>query len=99
MCVLLIILDEQFVQDFTLPRLSFFIVMGIISTILVSCLILGPEELSVEVPKLLLCSLEQIPYVIVPVGHPDLHKNALDNDSSMDYPLMSGSQGAQQNSI
>ena len=44
-------------------------------------------------------ALEQMPYAIVAVGHPDPRENARGGDSSMRDPLVSGSQGAQQYSI
>ena len=57
------------------------------------------EPLSTEVAQWLARSLEQMPYAIVAVGHPDPRENARGGDSSMRDPLMSGSQGAQQYSI
>ena len=57
------------------------------------------EPLSTEVAQWLARSLEQMPYAIVAVGHPDPRENARGGDSSMRDPLMSASQGAQQYSI
>jgi hypothetical protein len=57
------------------------------------------EPLSTEVAQWLARSLEQMPYAIVAVGHPDPRENARGGDSSMRDPLLSGSQGAQQYSI
>ena len=57
------------------------------------------EPLSTDVAQWLARSLEQMPYAIVAVGHPDPRENARGGNSSMRDPLSSGSQGAQQYSI
>ena len=54
------------------------------------------ESLSTEVAQWLARSLEQMPYAVVAVGHPDPRENARGGDSSMRDPLTSGSEGAQQ---
>jgi len=54
------------------------------------------ESLSTEVAQWLAHSLEQMPYAVVAVGHPDPRENARGGDSSMRDPLTSGSEGAQQ---
>ena len=54
------------------------------------------ESLSTEVTQWLAHSLEQMPYAVVAVGHPDPRENARGGDSSMRDPLTSGSEGAQQ---
>jgi hypothetical protein len=57
------------------------------------------EPLSTDVAQWLARSLEQMPYAIVAVGHPDPRENARGGDSSMRDPLTSGNQGAQQYSL
>ncbi|NLF52467.1 MAG: serine-rich protein [Leptolinea sp.] len=57
------------------------------------------ESLSTEVARWLARSLEQMPFAIVAVGHPDPRENARGGDSSMRDPLVSGGQSAQQFSI
>jgi hypothetical protein len=54
------------------------------------------ESLSTEVAQWLARSLEQMPYAVVAVGHPDPRENARGGDSSIRDPLTSGSEGAQQ---
>ena len=54
------------------------------------------ESLSTEVAQWLAHSLEQMPYAVVAVGHPDPRENARGGDSSMRDPLTSGNEGAQQ---
>jgi len=54
------------------------------------------EPLSTEVARWLARSLEQMPYAIVAVGHPDPRENARGGDAAVRDPLISSSQGEQQ---
>ena len=54
------------------------------------------EPLSTDVAQWLARALEQMPYAIVAVGHPDPRENARGGDSSQRDPLTSGTQSAQQ---
>ena len=57
------------------------------------------DPLSTEVAQWLARSLEQMPFAIVAVGHPDPRENARGGDSSLRDPLTSANQGAQQYSL
>lgn len=54
------------------------------------------ESLTTEVAQWLARSLEQMPYAVVAVGHPDPRENARGGDFSLRDPLTAGSDGAQQ---
>jgi len=54
------------------------------------------EPISAEVAQWLARSLEQMPYAVVAVGHPDPRENSRGGDAAMRDPLTSGSQSAQQ---
>ena len=57
------------------------------------------EPLSAEVAQWLARALEQMPYAIVTVGHPDPRENARGGDSSLRDPLASSNPSGQQYSI
>ena len=57
------------------------------------------EPLSTEVAQWLARSLEQMPYAIVTVGHPDPRENARGGDSSLRDPLASSNPSGQQYSL
>ena len=57
------------------------------------------EPLSTDLAQWLARALEQMPYAVVAVGHPDPRENARGGDSSLRDPLTSGGQSAQQYSL
>lgn len=57
------------------------------------------ESISTEVAQWLARALEQMPYAMVTVGHPDPRENARGGDSSLRDPLSASNSSAQQYSI